>query len=328
MTDRAPLDVVLAGRAWLTPRPRCELQPLALDDGRTVRLLRDDLLHPLVGGNKLRKLDGLLPHLLADGVTDVVSCGGVQSSHAAAVAAVCAENGLRAHLVLRGERPPQPTGYTLLTLTFAHRVHFVSRTEYAAREAVLEAHAAPLREAGRHVAVIGEGAAQPEALYGCLRLVAALREAIGEGPARLVLDAGTGTTAAGLAAGIALASLPWRVDAVVLVPGTAEALAARACALAAELGARHRRELQIDPAQLTWHPRSPERRFGRLVPGELERCLAVARRTGVLFDPIYTLAALDHVQALDDDALATTVLVHTGGALNLMGIAQRTALPP
>jgi hypothetical protein len=37
-----------------------------------VTVIHDDLLHPILGGNKLRKLDALLPTLQADGVTDVV----------------------------------------------------------------------------------------------------------------------------------------------------------------------------------------------------------------------------------------------------------------
>lgn len=35
-------------------------------------ILRDDLLHPLINGNKARKLDGLLPLLIDHSVTDVV----------------------------------------------------------------------------------------------------------------------------------------------------------------------------------------------------------------------------------------------------------------
>lgn len=35
-------------------------------------VVRDDLLHPLVNGNKARKLDGLLPLLEDNSVTDVV----------------------------------------------------------------------------------------------------------------------------------------------------------------------------------------------------------------------------------------------------------------
>lgn len=48
-------------------------------------VVRDDLLHPLVNGNKARKLDALLPLLEDSSVTDVVTCGGCQSAHAAAV---------------------------------------------------------------------------------------------------------------------------------------------------------------------------------------------------------------------------------------------------
>jgi hypothetical protein len=36
-------------------------------------VLRDDQLHPLMGGNKLRKLDGIIPQLQTNGVSDVVS---------------------------------------------------------------------------------------------------------------------------------------------------------------------------------------------------------------------------------------------------------------
>lgn len=35
-------------------------------------VVRDDLLHPLVNGNKARKLDGLIPLLVDHSVTDVV----------------------------------------------------------------------------------------------------------------------------------------------------------------------------------------------------------------------------------------------------------------
>lgn len=37
-----------------------------------IRVIRDDLLHP-IAGSKLRKFDALWPQLLADGITDIVS---------------------------------------------------------------------------------------------------------------------------------------------------------------------------------------------------------------------------------------------------------------
>ena len=38
----------------------------------TFQVIQDDLLHPVLGGNKLRKLDALLPALQESGTTDVV----------------------------------------------------------------------------------------------------------------------------------------------------------------------------------------------------------------------------------------------------------------
>ena len=36
-------------------------------------VIQDDLLHPVLGGNKLRKLDAIIPKLISEGVTDIVS---------------------------------------------------------------------------------------------------------------------------------------------------------------------------------------------------------------------------------------------------------------
>ncbi len=94
----------LLDRSWLLSSPSVRLKTMAFDDVSYL-MVRDDLLHPVAGENMLRKLDGLLPRLLADGVTDVVTCGGAQSSHTAATACCCAERGMRAHLMLRGKKP-------------------------------------------------------------------------------------------------------------------------------------------------------------------------------------------------------------------------------
>ena len=68
-----------------------------------------------------------------------VTCGGVQSAHTAAVAAACAERGIRAHLLVRGERPAIPTGHHLLARMFGHVTH-VTRQEYSDRAALLAKH--------------------------------------------------------------------------------------------------------------------------------------------------------------------------------------------
>jgi 1-aminocyclopropane-1-carboxylate deaminase len=68
--------------------------------GPTIWAKREDCNSGLAfGGNKLRKLEYLVPEALATGATHLVSIGGVQSNHTRQVAAVAAKVGLTARLV-------------------------------------------------------------------------------------------------------------------------------------------------------------------------------------------------------------------------------------
>ena len=53
-----------------------------------------------LGGNKLRKLEYIVPDALASGADTLVSIGGVQSNHTRLVAAVAAKIGMKCRLVL------------------------------------------------------------------------------------------------------------------------------------------------------------------------------------------------------------------------------------
>lgn len=107
-------------------------------------VIRDDQLHPFLGGNKLRKLDGLWASLAP--AADVITCGGLQSAHTVAVAAACAQHGKRCHLLVRGERPAVPTGHHLYARLFAHHVEYVSRAQYADREAMIAGYLQRLQQ--------------------------------------------------------------------------------------------------------------------------------------------------------------------------------------
>ncbi|XP_059657789.1 D-cysteine desulfhydrase 2, mitochondrial [Cornus florida] len=217
-------------------------------------VVRDDLLHPLVNGNKARKLDGLFPLIEDHSVTDVVTCGGCQSAHAAAVAVSCAEKGLTSHLLLRGEQPEIPTGYNLISMLYGN-VTYVPRSLYAKREEMIARHANLLAgssdsvirlsdifeasftvptsgksdceriNAHRHaenskkVVIVNEGAGDAVGLLGVIRLVQYLSQnhLLGKEQAlKFVVDAGTGTTAVGLGLGSICLGLPWEVTAVML----------------------------------------------------------------------------------------------------------------
>lgn len=66
-------------------------------------LKRDDLIHPLYGGNKIRKLKYNVQQCLHEGKTGLLTCGGAYSNHIIATAAYGKEHGLKTKALIRGE---------------------------------------------------------------------------------------------------------------------------------------------------------------------------------------------------------------------------------
>lgn len=65
-------------------------------------------------------------------------------------------------------------------------------------------------------------------------------------------------------------------------------------------------------------------RFGKVLEGEVKICQKIAQETGVLVDPMYTLAAWEAATELARDAKSSiVVMLHTGGTLGMFGLAQR-----
>ncbi|KAL0421479.1 UNVERIFIED_CONTAM: D-cysteine desulfhydrase 2, mitochondrial [Sesamum latifolium] len=331
-------------------------------------VVRDDLLHPLVNGNKARKLDALLPLLEDYDATDVVTCGGCQSAHTAAVAVSCAERGLRPHLLLRGEVPETLTGYNLVSTLYGNVV-YVPRSLYAERKEMLARHAEsvaghdgsviwlydilgassrnhtsgkqnfckadPVKcpEKSRKVVVINEGAGDSVALLGVMRLIQYLSQnhLLGKNQAlKIVVDAGTGTTAVGLALGALCLGLPWEVTAVMLADKI-NAYKEKERNLISEFLRSFTSSADgldpsiVDAEIVQWVDRSLPRKFGNILKGEVQECQKIARQTGILVDPIYTLAAWDTATKLSQNSLEDTkvVMLHTGGTLGMFGLAQR-----
>ncbi|MDN5855617.1 MAG: pyridoxal-phosphate dependent enzyme [Actinomycetia bacterium] len=179
------LDVVL-------PSPLVEI-----DDERlgAVRLLvkRDDLIHPVVSGNKWRKLRYALRDV--EPGTTVLSFGGAFSNHLRALAAWGRYHSLRTVGVVRGEE--QPFNDVLagcvadgMELTYLDRRTYRRKTEPDV-VADLRARFAP-------GLVLPEGGTTVHAVRGCAELVAELNEPFGV----IATAVGTGGTLAGLAAGI------------------------------------------------------------------------------------------------------------------------------
>jgi 1-aminocyclopropane-1-carboxylate deaminase len=96
------------------PTPIEHLQRLSDHLGGEVQIFakREDCNSGLAfGGNKLRKLEYIIPDAIAQGADTLVTIGGVQSNHTRQVAAVAAKLGMKCHLVQESWVPFQDAVY-------------------------------------------------------------------------------------------------------------------------------------------------------------------------------------------------------------------------
>ena len=257
-------------------------------------LKRDDLLHPVVSGNKWRKLVPQARWLLRGGASGFATVGGAHSNHLPAVAALCAAFQVPSIGYVR-----EGTGWETPTLRYATArgmgLASVSRGELRKwRRGVGE----PRLPTG--YAWLPEGGTTRLALIGMAECVREVERALGGAPDAYVVPAGSGGTAAGLAR--ATAAQVYAMDVVGDVG----------------LPERTRQLLGDDKAhaRIRWADAS----LGGFASGERvvwEAAREFADATGVRLDPMYGAKAwlgLGHLLGTGAlDGARRIVIVHTGG---------------
>ncbi|MCQ3830610.1 1-aminocyclopropane-1-carboxylate deaminase/D-cysteine desulfhydrase, partial [Microbulbifer elongatus] len=94
---------------------------------------RDDLIDPIISGNKAYKLIFNLLEARAQGKDTIVTCGGAWSNHIHAAAAAGQRFGFKTIGIIRGERPPVLSAMLQDAERFGMELRFVSRAVYRKR---------------------------------------------------------------------------------------------------------------------------------------------------------------------------------------------------
>jgi 1-aminocyclopropane-1-carboxylate deaminase len=153
---------------------------------------RDDLLHPVISGNKWRKLKYILDHALSLGADTLISMGGAYSNHLHALAYTGKVLGLKTIGLVRGEQPESLTPSLLDMQNWGMELKFVSRADYRQLRQYKNYHDLPDLKPRQYW--LTEGGAQTLALTG----VAELLTEIDIPYDMLCVPCGTGTTLAGI----------------------------------------------------------------------------------------------------------------------------------
>ncbi len=159
-------------------------------------VLRLDIIHPIISGNKWYKLKYNLETAKQSGYEKILSFGGAFSNHIHALAAASSEAGLKSIGIIRGERP-FPLNPTLdFAIKQGMDLHFVSRTDYRDKTSAdfirnLEKRYGPFY-------LVPEGGSNHLALKGISEIV---NKKV-KGYDYLCLPVGTGGTIGGIIAGM------------------------------------------------------------------------------------------------------------------------------
>jgi len=183
---------------------------------------RDDLSSPFYGGNKVRKLEFLLADAQARGNRELVTFGAVGSNHVLATVVHGRRQGMHTIAVLM----PQPNAAYVrsnLLLDYVHGAGFVITSSPLAQPlGLLKAMAEGYDRTGRKLPyVIPPGGSNVLGTLGYIEGALELARQVDAGllpePEYLFVTYGSGSTAAGLILGTALAGLRTRVVSVRVV---------------------------------------------------------------------------------------------------------------
>ncbi len=180
------------------PSPIQELNDSSFEE-KSIRVFmkRDDLIHPIVSGNKWRKLKYSLLKAKEMGYTTILSFGGAYSNHIHALAKAAKEEGLKSIGIIRGEELRTNLNPTLVDAqNNGMQLHFVSREAYRKKEG--EAFIHSLHEKFGTFYLIPEGGKSKEGVLGCSEI----SQEIAIDYHYIALACGTGTTLAGIIHGL------------------------------------------------------------------------------------------------------------------------------
>ncbi len=276
------------------------------DQKLALYLKRDDLIHPLISGNKWRKLKYVLQDARLQHKTRLVTFGGAFSNHLLATAAAGATFGFKTTGFVRGEKVQNDTLFMCSLLGMD--LIFTDRESYQHKQELFLNHFSDDSSAY----FMDEGGASALAASGCAELVDELEETYDH----LFCACGTGTTAAGIINGLAEKKLRTSFHAVPVFKDAGWM----------------RQEIEnylLKEASFNVHTAYGFGGYAKTTPELVAFIKNFIARTGILIDPVYTGKMLFAIFDLAKKGYfkpgSKILAIHTGGTFGLLGMQNRFA---
>jgi D-cysteine desulfhydrase len=311
------------------PTPIVPLQRTSAQlGGPALWMKRDDLTGSVLSGNKIRKLQYAVAQAQDEGCDVLVTCGGLQSNHCRATAALARIVGLDVVLVLRGEEPPRLEGNFLLDRVFGAEIRFITPEQYADKDAVMADVAGELRARGRKPFVIAEGCSMPIGCWGYIEAAKEIADAqaeLGVTFDAIVHAVGSGGTSAGLELGVRMHGVRadvWGIN----VCDDEDYFRDLVHEIIVKTREAWELDIPLDRGDIGLIDGHVGDGYGKTRPDELQTLVDLARREGVVLDPVYGGKAFHGLlRELADGRFADArniLFIHTGGIFGLQPYAD------
>lgn len=317
-----------------TPTPFYLLERLSRKlAGPEIYIKRDDMTGLAFGGNKSRKLEYILPDILAGSAEVVITWGGLQSNWCLQTAAAARRFGLIPYLLLfkTYDLPPEADGNLLLDNILGARIRikeageakFVGEAEL--EEAIAEA-VHEVREWGHEPYIVPVGGSMVgwsmTVPLGALAYVDAFAELQAQSAAlsapidHVIHATGSGSTQAGLAVGAKVLGGRTRVTGISVIEES-EKFQRDVAVIARDTIEALGLEVTMEPDDIRVLDDYIKEGYG-VVNEDVSRAIRLlAEAEGIFLDPVYTgkamVALLDLVAKGEFTRGERVVFMHTGG---------------
>ncbi len=164
-----------------------------IDTNVRLYVKREDLIHPLYGGNKWRKLRGAIDEYSRQSYSGLITFGGAFSNHLAATAALCHELAIPCTIYVRGDHIDTDNPTLRNALELGACIKMMDRRKYRQRNE--PDFLTKIKEDNPMMMIVPEGGSGSYAAVGIKEMVKELEVQLDFVPSHLCISSGTGMTA-------------------------------------------------------------------------------------------------------------------------------------
>lgn len=297
-----------------TPVQKTELFPSNSDTNIWIK--RDDLTSIGAGGNKARKLEYIAADAVAEDADTLVTVGSVQSNHARMTAAVAAKLNFDCHLVLITDNQRESDGIEgnrLLETILGVDITYTSSSDASEQiDLVVE----ELNEQGKDPYFIQGGGHTVRGALGYIQCVKEIIDQIDSHIDYIITPTGTGTTHAGIVAGLQHLNYNSKVVGI-SVSRDAERCKDEINEILCGLGKAFDTVSGLSADITVYDDYIGDEGYGTFTDSAREAVKTVAQTEGIFLEPTYTGKAfggmIDLLEKGQIDSESNFVFLHSGG---------------